>query len=322
MSNGITYYYVVAANGPGGSSTNSAPVAATPAVPVTLVWFKADAITGLTNGAKLGNWLDSSGNNNPATNTVAAQQPTYLGSAMNGLPAVRFNAASSNWLAFASPVQDDFTILGVFQSAQGLSTGTNFWEGAGLVSAEISGPANDFGVALNANGQLLAGTGNLTPPDNTAVSGAGLNNGAPHVFSFTRTRATGALALYVDGTLAGTATGTTNLLLNSSSPGQVIDFTAAEGYTNGNLNTQANNKWNSSTPTAWQVNSSGNGKATISSSVGDWKTATVQLESRPQQRLHRVVRLFVHPGNRRHRHQDCGRFRSARFGQCEQGTGH
>lgn len=32
------------------------------------------------------------------------------------------------------------------------------------------------------------------------------------MFTFTRKRATGALALYVDGTLAGTATGTTNSL--------------------------------------------------------------------------------------------------------------
>ena len=51
LTNGITYYYVVAANGLGGSSANSAPVAVTPAVPAPVVWFKADAVTGLADGA-------------------------------------------------------------------------------------------------------------------------------------------------------------------------------------------------------------------------------------------------------------------------------
>jgi hypothetical protein len=135
---------------------------------------------------------------------------------MNGLPAVRFSANDSNFLAFARPVQDDFTILCVLQSSQGLGTGTLFWQGAGLVNAEMNGPTNDFGTSLNAAGQILAGTGNPIVPDNTAASSAGFNNGAPHVFSFTRSHSTGALALYVDGTLSGTATGTTNSLTTPS----------------------------------------------------------------------------------------------------------
>ena len=114
------------------------------------VWFKADAITGLSNGAKVGTWNDSSGNNNPATNAASARQPAYVAAAINGLPGVRFTAANSNWLAFARPVQDDFTLLVVFQSTQGLGTGTLFWEGAGLVSGEVNGPTNDFGISLNA----------------------------------------------------------------------------------------------------------------------------------------------------------------------------
>ena len=76
---------------------------------------------------------------------------------------------------------------------------------------------NDFGLSLNANGKLLAGTGN---PDVTVVSSSSIyTNGQPHIVVFRRTRSTGALALYVDGTLQGTATGGTQSLI---SPTQLV----------------------------------------------------------------------------------------------------
>ena len=72
---------------------------------------------------------------------------------------------------------------------------------------------NDFGSSVNANGQILAGTGN---PDTTVVSTNGFNDGKPHVFTFIRTRANGALALYVDGTLAATGPGSMQSLSHLS----------------------------------------------------------------------------------------------------------
>jgi hypothetical protein len=101
-------------------------------------------------------------------------------------------------------VQEDFTIFCVFRSSQGIGTGTQFYQGAGLVNGEVPGVVNDFGTSLNASGVLLAGTGN---PDVTIASAAGYNNGQPHLFTFTRTRSTGALVLYLDGVQSGTATG-------------------------------------------------------------------------------------------------------------------
>ena len=60
----------------------------------------------------------------------------------------------------------------------------------------------------------MAGTGN---PDTSIVStSGGYNNGAWHYVVFTRTRATGALALYVDGASAGTATGLSATTLNAA----------------------------------------------------------------------------------------------------------
>lgn len=62
--------------------------------------------------------------------------------------------------------------------------------------------------------------------------------------------------------------------------GQVINFTAAEGYVNGPLHTQIGYKWwSSDAPTAWQADTTGTGRATISSSAGDWKKITYNLGS-------------------------------------------
>jgi hypothetical protein len=212
VTNGITYYYAVSAVNAVGPGPNSVEVSATPYA--LAAWFKADAITGLPTGAYVSNWHDLSGNGNDATQNTVSQQPTYVAAAMNGLPVVRFNG---DYLAFNRPVQDDFTILCVYRSSQGYGTGTAFYQGAGLVNGEMPGVVNDFGTSLNTNGFLLAGTGN---PDTTIVSsGSNFNDGRPHLFTFKRTRSTGALALYTDGLLAGTATGGTQSL---TAPGRLV----------------------------------------------------------------------------------------------------
>ena len=211
--NSTTYYYVVSAVNVSGQSANSTEVSVTTpsaVLPRLTTWFKADAISGVANGGAVATWIDASGNTNDATQTTASQRPIYLAGVLNSLPVVRFNAINSNYLAFDRPVQDDFTIFCVFRSAQGIGTGTQFYQGAGLVNGEMPGVVGDFGTSLNANGALLAGTGN---PDITIVASASAyNNGQPHVFTFKRTRSTGAIVLYVDGSQAGTATGGTESL--------------------------------------------------------------------------------------------------------------
>ena len=222
-SNLTTYYYVVSAVNASGESTNSTEVSVTtppaPVVPppVLATWFKADAITGVVNGGAIATWPDASGKGFHATQGNVSFQPTFVTGAINGLPAVRFNSANQTYLAFPRPVQDSFTIICVFRSSQGIGTGQNFWNGAGLVNGEMPNTVNDFGLSLNANGKVLAGTGN---PDVTIAStSTSYTNGQPHVVVFKRTRSTGALALYVDGVAQGTATGS-QLTLNA--PTQLV----------------------------------------------------------------------------------------------------
>lgn len=214
VSNNTTYYYVVYAVNDSGQSGNSAEISVTtpppppPVLPALVTWFKADALTG-SNGSPIANWPDASGNGDNATQTNGSQMPSLATNAINGLPVVHFNTTNSTYLEFPRPVQGDFTIICLFRSTQGLNSGTLYYQGAGLVNGEVAGVVNDFGTCLFANGTVCAGTGN---PDTAVNSSPGFNDGQPHIFTFTRTQKTGSLALYVDGTLQGTATAGTETL--------------------------------------------------------------------------------------------------------------
>ncbi|HEV2691309.1 MAG TPA: LamG-like jellyroll fold domain-containing protein, partial [Verrucomicrobiae bacterium] len=208
VTNNHTYCYLVSAMNSAGEGVNSLEASASPYG--LAAWFKADAITNVNNGAGVSLWPDASGNGYNAFQTSPGNQPTFVTGAINGLPVVRFNSANSTYLWFYRPVQDDFTMIFVYKSSQGIGTGTDFWTGAGLVNGEQNGSVNDFGVSLNANGQVLAGTGN---PDKTDASVGGYANGLPHVVTFKRTRSTGSIFLYVDGAVAAaTSAGTQSLV--------------------------------------------------------------------------------------------------------------
>ena len=207
--NGTTYYYVVTAvnsEGEGAPSNEVSELAGT-----HLTWYDANALAGLTDGAAVAVWPDTGGTGINAAQTNSGQQPTYVTSAINGYPVVRFNGANSTFLSLARPVQDDFTIMCVFRSTVGIGTAANFYSGAGLVNGEVSGTTSDFGTSINASGQLLAGTGS---PDVTAASPTTTNylDGKPHVLTFKRTEATGAVILYVDGAEVANTTGGTQSL--------------------------------------------------------------------------------------------------------------
>jgi Concanavalin A-like lectin/glucanases superfamily len=121
--------------------------------------------------------------------------------------AALFNGVNS-YGSVARQISTDFSIEFWFQSTQGLGiNNTQWWQGAGLVDAEVSGTARDFGVSLGSDGRVVAGVGGT--PDVSIVSSGGYDDGSWHHVVFARTAASGALRLYVDSLLVGSATGST-----------------------------------------------------------------------------------------------------------------
>ncbi len=172
-------------------------------------WFKADSIN-LAEGAAVSLWADSSRNGHVAQPGTFA--PTFAATAMNGFPAIRFNGTQT--MVFSRPVQDDFSIMILFKTANGAGGSDNFYAGSGLVSGEQGGVVNDFGMSIRDNGRVLVGTGN---PDATLRSdagpgGTGYDDDQPHVATFTRLRSTGALEVFMDRVNRRTGTGGTQSL--------------------------------------------------------------------------------------------------------------
>lgn len=127
--------------------------------------------------------------------------------------AVRLNPGGTDYLtanrlaAIAGNYSLEIWVKGSATSGSG--PGTVWSDSAGLVDAGTAANANDFGMAVDATGRIVAGCGNGA----TLRTAAGaLTDGEWHHAVFTRVRTTGAIALYLDGALAqaSTACNTTN----------------------------------------------------------------------------------------------------------------
>ena len=176
--------------------------------PTPVAWFRADAIAAPA-GAPVASWTDSSGHLRTATQPDPARRPRFVPDGLNGRPAVHFDAAASTQLAFTRPVSGDFTLVVAFGSRQGIGHGTDWYGAAGLVDGEVAGVTSDFGLSLNAFGQVIGGTG---APDTSLASDMGFNDGRAHVATFTRNTVAGITSLYVDGRLSRQATAGTQPL--------------------------------------------------------------------------------------------------------------
>jgi hypothetical protein len=102
-------------------------------------------------------------------------------------------------------IQDSFTISFWMRTTTTGGTGAQWWVGNGLVDGEVANVVNDFGVSL-VGSHVAFGVGN---PDTTIQSTSNVNDGAFHHVVVTRSAASGAMVLYVDGAQQATATGPT-----------------------------------------------------------------------------------------------------------------
>jgi len=107
-----------------------------------------------------------------------------------------------------SPISGDLTISIWVRTSQSGPSGTNWWQGAGIVDTNKSSALmNDFGISLLGS-KAAFGTGQ---PDTTIVSLTAINDGKWHHIAAKRVQATGEMRLYVDGREEANATGGTGV---------------------------------------------------------------------------------------------------------------
>jgi len=176
--NGTRYHYAVSAlTASGGAAGTSGEVSATPAKGLA-ARYPFD-----------GNTLDVSGAGNDGINNGVTFVPGAIGTLAGW-----FDGGSHVQLP-CSIGQTNFTVaLWVSATATG-GTGANWWEGQGLVDAEVGGWADDFGTAL-LDGKFVLGIGN---PDTTLATTQSVNDGQWHHVAATWNVTSGATQLYVDG---------------------------------------------------------------------------------------------------------------------------
>ncbi|MEP0822958.1 MAG: hypothetical protein HRF44_08915 [Ignavibacterium sp.] len=121
--------------------------------------------------------------------------------------ALKFDGVD-DYVLVGRPVSESFTFEFWMKTSQTGSTGTQWWDGKGLVDGEVAGVQDDFGISLLGN-RVAFGVGN---PDVTIVSTTVVNDGLWHHIAATRNKSDGIIHLYVDGKLQGTGTGNTNSL--------------------------------------------------------------------------------------------------------------
>lgn len=94
-----------------------------------LAWWKADAGVLANDSNQVGSWQDQSGNSNVITNATDANKPVWIDGVQNGLPALRFTAASLQVLAntatppLCTALDGEDTPLTVYVAVKHNSTG-------------------------------------------------------------------------------------------------------------------------------------------------------------------------------------------------------
>ncbi len=153
------------------------------------LWLKADSL-GLTDGASVSSWTDSSGNNHNATQVTTNAQPIFKTNILGGKPVIRFDGINDELSESLSVSNTNYTVFLVAKST------------ASAGSFHIA-----VGYGNGSDGTLWMGQFNST--NEITISGSSLANdlktnadpAANHIYSVVANG--GALYGYVDGSSAG-----------------------------------------------------------------------------------------------------------------------
>ena len=183
-------------------------------------WLEGDTGVTTDGSGNVSQWQDQSAASNSASQSTTGIQPQTVSAALNGHSVIRFDGAST-YLGLPLCISDNFTMVTVFRSNQGAGTNDQWYNAAGIVDASVGSGANDFGLALDANGDVMTGVGN---PDTSILSThGGYNDSRGHIATFTRTESNGAFVQFVDSVYQGWQSGNTSSLTDP--PGITIGAT-------------------------------------------------------------------------------------------------
>lgn len=159
-----------------------------------------------TQSFKAGKWADLTGLGNDGTisgfDEGGGKKTNYI-----------YFDGKQDYIEFPRVISGNFTIEVVFSTTKGVGTSDEWDTGAGLVDASVSGIQYDYGLSINKNGSLLAGTGKLTTTANAKVSSRkGFNNGNIQTVTFIRDMSSSKILLYTNGSKEKEGTGSTTSL--------------------------------------------------------------------------------------------------------------
>lgn len=169
-------------------------------------------------------WSDLSGLNNILSFPISSSwtaTATLSWASTNG---------TNGYGVMARTVSTDFSILCWIRTASSAGTAGNWYQGVGIVdsTSTVTRPASDFGLTMG-QGRLMFGTGGI---DQTLMSSGTYNDSRWYHVAATRNSSNGTKRLYVNGTLLGTATGSTGALAAASNIrlGVLQPFTAGSYF--------------------------------------------------------------------------------------------
>lgn len=122
---------------------------------------------------------------------------------------LNFDGVNDN-ITFPELVSSDFSIEYWMKTTQIGLGGLQWYNGNGIVDAEVGGVTTDFGTSLVDN-RLAFGIGDPVASDITIFSTSNVNTGNWVHVAATWKQATGAMKLYINGVLENTGTGGTGL---------------------------------------------------------------------------------------------------------------
>ncbi|MCA9166767.1 MAG: tandem-95 repeat protein, partial [Planctomycetales bacterium] len=165
-------------------------------------WRAADLVGTVAEGAAVTAWVD----NVSGISASGFGTPTLSETGLGGRPTLLFDSSDGDdYLTVTSndnPLTnaDDFSVVVAFSTdSDGLVGGNGNWfENTGLIDSNSNGFGTDWGLSINANGQVSAGMGGGlgVAPQTIYSQAAQLNDGQLHVVAVTR--AGGTMSVYVD----------------------------------------------------------------------------------------------------------------------------